>query len=267
MKTLFPFLFSLWYVYATIVINVPNEKDTFLSFDKNLEVGIPITVCIRFKLEGYLTNRVIFSSKGDRFRLSLQIEDDLGWIKWDEGFVPFKIIKNQLQPYIWHHLCFALDKKYFVVIVDGQQWYESSFENKIPEKTTFNQIQLGSMDEDTESTLYEDFKGRLTELNIWDKALSKEEMIELTKTCKIANPAADILNWSNDIALYLSGGEETSTIPMTHFCPKGDQTVEKHRIVQVLLNQDDAIHTCDILNGKVAYPITIDEFKTWKSRF
>ena len=91
-------------------------------------------------------------------------------------------------------------------------------------------------------------------------------MIELTKTCKIASPAPDILNWSEDITLYLSGGEDTSTIAMTQFCPKGDQTIEKHRIVQVLLNQDDAIHACNILNGKLAYPITIDEFKTWKSR-
>ena len=271
MKTLFPFLFSLWYVYGTIVINVPNEKDTFLSFDKSLEVSVPITVCIRFKLEGYLTNRVIFISKNANFGLSLETKYDVGWIKWDKVFVPFKIIRNLLQPYIWHHLCFALDKKSFAVIVDGQQWYESSFENKISEKTTFNQIQLGSIPYiDFTSTAYEgneDFKGELTELNIWDKALSKEEMIELTKTCEIANPAPDILNWSNDIALYLSGGEDTSTIAMTHLCPKGDHTVEKHRIVQVLLNQDDAIHTCNILNGKVAYPITIDDIKTWKSRF
>ena len=264
MKTLFPFLFSLWYVYGTIVINVPNEKDTFLSFDKSLEVSVPITVCIRFKLEGYSTNRIIFRSKNNNFGLALGTKYDIGWIRWDKVAVPFKIIRNLLQPYIWYHLCFALDKKSYAVIVDGQQWYESSFENKISEKTTFNQIRLGSAGEDT---IYEDFKGELTELNIWDKAMSKEEMIELTKTCEIANPAPDILNWSKDIALYLSGGEDTSTIAMTHLCPKGDHTVEKHRIVQVLLNQDDAIHTCNILNGKVAYPITIDDIKTWKSRF
>ena len=95
---------------------------------------------------------------------------------------------------------------------------------------------------------------------------SREEMIELTKTCEIASPAPDILNWSENITLYLSGGEDTSTVAMTQFCHKGDQTVEKHRIVQVLLSQDDAIHACTMLNGKLAYPINIDEFKTWKSR-
>jgi hypothetical protein len=267
MKSLFPFLFSLWYVYATIVINVPNEKDTFLSFDKNLEVGVPFTVCIRFKLEGYLTNRVIFRSKNDNFGLSLRPKNDIGWIGWAKLWIPFKIPKGLLQSYKWHHLCFALDKQSFAVIVDGQQWYKSSYENKMPEQTTFNQIQLGSMDDNKYKYIYEDFKGDLTELNIWDKALSKEKMIELTKTCKIANPAPDILNWSNDLDLYLSGGEDTSTIAMTHLCPNGDQTVEKHRIVQFLQNQDDAIHTCNILNGKLAYPITIDEFKTWKGRF
>ena len=265
MKTLFPFLFSLLYVYCTIVINVPNEKDTFLSFDKNLEVAIPITVCIRFKLKGYLTNRVIFNSKGDNFHLLLRSKNDIGWIGWTNVWIPFKIPKGLLQSYIWHHLCFALDNKSFAVIVDGQQWYKSSYENKMPEQTTFKQLQLGSMDYD-EFGVYEDFKGELTELNIRDKALSKEEMIELTKSCKIASPAPDILNWSEDINLYLSGGEDTSTIAMTQFCPKSDQTVELHKIVQVLLNQDDAIHTCNILNGKLAYPITIDEFKAWKSR-
>ena len=145
MKTLFPFLFSLWYVYATIVINVPNVKDTFLSFGKNLEVSIPITVCIRFKIKGYMTNQIIFQSKGGNFRLSLRPKDDQGWIRLSDVYIPFKVIKDQLQPYIWQHLCFALDKKSYVVIVNGQQWYESSYASKILEQTTFNQLQLGSM--------------------------------------------------------------------------------------------------------------------------
>ena len=267
MKTLFPLLFSLWYVYATTVINVPNEKDTFLSFDKNLEVGVPVTVCIRFKLEGYLTNRVIFSSEGDKFRLSLRPKDDQGWIILNDVAIPFKIIKHQLQPYTWHHLCFTLDKKSYVVIVDGHQWYESSYASKIPEQTTFNQLQLGSMHYNLyTSGLYEDFKGDLTELNIWDKALSKKEMMELTKSCEIENSSPDILNWSEDITKYLSGEVDTSTIVLNQLCSIENQTVERHRIIQVLLDQDDAIHTCNILSGKLAYPITIDEFKTWKSR-
>ena len=268
MKTLFPFLFSLWYDYATIVINVPNEKDTFLSFDKNLEVAIPITVCIHFKLKGYVTNRIIFSSNGDKFRLSLRPKDDQGWIRWNDVYIPFKMIRHQLQPYTWHHLCFTLDKKSYVVIVDGQQWYESSYASKIPEQTTFNQLQLGSMDYNIYmSGLYEDFKGDLTELNIWDEALSKKEMMELTKSCEIANSSPDILNWSEDITKYLFGEGDTSTIALNQLCSKDYQTVKRHRIIQVLLDQDDAIHTCNILNGKLAYPITTDQYKTWKGRW
>ena len=267
MKTLLPFLFSVCYVYGSIVFNVPNINDTFLSFDKNLEVGIPITVCIRFKFKGYVKNQVIFSSKGENLGLFLRPKDDHGWIRWNKVFVPFKMIKDKLHSYKWHHLCYTLDKKSYEVIVDGQQWYKSSYANIMQEQTTFNQIQLGSMNYDIIMLeLYDDFKGELTELNIWDKALAKEEMIELTKTCEIANPAPDILNWSEDITQYLSGEEDTSVIAMTQLCLEGDQTVERHRIVQVLLNQDDAIHTCNILNGKLAYPSTIDEYQTWKSR-
>ena len=269
---------SLLYAYGTIVLNVPNEKeDTFLSFDKNIEVGIPITVCIRFKLKGYLTNRVIFSSKGDTFRLSLQPQEGQGWIRLNTVYVLFKITRDNFQPYLWHHLCYTMDKESFMVIIDGKKVYQSKYSNTtlnqiasanmFLKRTKIQQIRLGSLvPNEIAFSHYENFKGELTELNIWDKALSKEEMIELTKSCKIASPAPDILNWSEDINLYLSGGEDTSTIAMTQFCPKSDQTVELHKIVQVLLNQDDAIHTCNILNGKLAYPITTDQYKTWKSR-
>ena len=84
------------------------------------------------------------------------------------------------------------------------------------------------------------------------------------KTCQIANPVPDILNWSKDVTLYLSGVEGTSKVAMTQLC---DQTVKRHKLVQVLLNKEDAIHTCNSLHGKLAYPTTIDEYNTWKSRW
>ena len=259
---------SLWYVCSTIVLNVPNEKGNFLSFDKNLEVGIPITVCIRFKLKGYFSNRVIFSSKGDTFRLSLQLPVGQGWIRLNKVYVLFKIMKDNFQPFKWHHLCYTLDKESFMVIADGKQLYQSKYSNTMLHQitsTTLQQIMLGSLvSNQAVYTHYEDFKGELTELNIWGMALSKEEMMELTKTCQIANPVPDILNWSKDVTLYLSGVEGTSKVAMTQLC---DQTVKRHKLVQVLLNKEDAIHTCNSLHGKLAYPTTIDEYNTWKSRW
>ena len=275
MKTLFMISLSLLYAYGTIVLNVPNEKeDTFLSFDKNIEVGIPITVCIRFKLKGYLTNRVIFSSKGDTFRLSLQPQEGQGWIRLNTVYVLFKITRDNFQPYLWHHLCYTLDKESFMVIIDGKQVYQNKYSNTtlnqiastnmFLKRTKIQQIRLGSLvPNEIAFSHYENFKGELTELNIWNKALSKAEMMELTKTCEITNPAPDILNWSEDVTLYLSGVEDMSKVDLAQLC---DQTVERRRIVQVLLNQDDAIHTCNVLNGKLAYPSTIDEYNTWKSK-
>ena len=45
------------------------------------------------------------------------------------------------------------------------------------------------------------------------------------------------------------------------------QTFFLNNFVQVLLNKEDAIHTCNSLHGKLAYPTTIDEYNTWKSRW
>ena len=64
MRLLLIYLIALKYLsQATIVIDVKSSTDEkiVVSLGREVEIGIPLTVCIRFNLKGKLSSRYIFS--------------------------------------------------------------------------------------------------------------------------------------------------------------------------------------------------------------
>ena len=111
------------------------------------------------------------------------------------------------------------------------------------------------------------FKGEVSELNIWGSSLSQNQMTEITEKCGKAYPIPDTLNWSDVDATMLSRNNNYKK-DITHLClPNYSKAAPMfHTIMPILQNQDNAIHTCNILNAKLAFPKTLDEHHTWNGK-
>ena len=112
-----------------------------------------------------------------------------------------------------------------------------------------------------------DFKGEVSELNIWGSTLSQNQMKEITEKCGKAYPIPDTLSWSDVDATMLSTKNNYKK-DITHLCLPGHGKVAPmfYTIMPYLQNQDNAIYTCNILNAKLAFPKTLDEHHTWNGK-
>ena len=132
-------------------------------------------------------------------------------------------------------LCFNSDEYKYKAFIDGQHSYLGNYSNNAPQKKNVNQMTLGSYyHEDDNLYGIDNFKGELSEINIWSKVLSDEEMIEITKSCGNVKTKPNVLNWSQDVN-SLSSGDFTN-VNIVQLCRYGTQTIVNHILVPILLH-------------------------------
>ena len=112
---------------------------------------------------------------------------------------------------------------------------------------------------------YNDFKGEISELNIWGEALSTDDLMKITSTCDNTNPIPDILNWS-EISKSMIGGK-TEDSQVNQLCHNSNTTIPIPKIMPIMQNQNDAIHLCKILQAQLAYPKTLEDYNQWKGNY
>ena len=152
------------------------------------------------------------------------------------------------------------------VVVDGHQWYQGKHAIAFFEKSTLNKFLMGSNDPNLISyTITEDFKGDLSELNIWNKALSSEELMAITNSCGNPEPKPNILNWSEMITISMLT-EKNEVQEIGQLCHNSTYNSAIHTIVPHLEDQDGAMLICQILKGHLAYPMSTDEYEKWNSK-
>ena len=95
-------------------------------------------------MEDELKPRVIFDSqkKGIGLRIFLP---ELGFANANGHEFMFKVAKDSIKPYSWHHFCFNSDGKTYQVIVDGKQSYQGDHTTKgmfMPLSNIFSTIKV-----------------------------------------------------------------------------------------------------------------------------
>ena len=255
----------------TLVVQVPNhhsiegKEKIILSLTKEINIAMTITFCIRFYLKGSKTDRVIFSNEDDKLELKLRFSAGLGTVDLNGKGIIFGIpIPNSIQPYSWHHICFNSNEKTFQVVVDGSLWYHGNQTIRRFEKTTLSQFLIGSAG-NQDSIAEDPFKGEMSEFNIWSQALSVESMAKITENCGNLEPGPDLLKWSDVTSSMISG--QTNEQEVKHLCSNSDKKKPMRKLLPYIENQVGSIHLCNILNGKLIYPKTSEEYQIWNSKY
>ena len=271
MKILPLLLLMFWYCWCkeTIVVKVPNEQNekTLLSLEQDITISIPLTFCIKFNLKaGLLKQRPIFGSS--KLSMYFKFGAGTGKVHINGQSTYFKIPPDHgINPYSWHHLCWKSDGEIQEVFFDGKQWYHGKMKSKSSEKSTLNQIQMGSCYQRQTSSelclnLYPDFDGELSELNIWSHALTSEVLKNFTNSCGNPEPIPNILNWSNVTSLMITGNNYEKDIK--HICIHTNESLPIHQIIDNLQDQDGAVQMCKLFKGDLAHPSTAEKYHDWQ---
>ena len=254
---------------GTLVVdlNEPSneEKNTFLALGQGIEINNPLTFCLRFNIKDILATNYIFSSKDEELLFLLSFSYRFGLVLINSVNLVFEIPKdNDLSPFHWHHICISSSKDSYIVVIDGQQWYHASHTVGSSEKTIVKRLDFGFT---SEYWVYSDginFKGLLSELNVWSKSLSLSQMVEITTNCGKVDPIPDILNWSELTKSMIRGSKYIEK--MGNICPQRNATSPIYKIMPYIYDRDNAIHVCKILNGEVAFPNSLNELQTWNGK-
>ena len=254
---------------GTLVVDLEqssNEnKNTFLDLDTGIEIINPLTFCLRFNIKGILASNYIFSGKDDNLVLTLRFTIGIGICVINSvGFV-FEIPKeNDVIPFHWHHICVSSNNHSYTIVFDGQQWYHANHTLPSSEKKTLEKFYLGSPNEHWVHSDGINFRGLLSELNIWNKSLSFFQMVEITVNCGKIEPSPDLLDWSKVLSSNIRGSKYNESIE--NICSQRNTTSLVYKIMPHLHNQDNAIQVCEILNGELSFPNSLNELQTWNGK-
>ena len=242
-----------------------EDNDTFLAFDQGIEITNPLTFCLRFNIRSALETNYIFSSTDEQLALILRFSVSQGLVLINSVGLFFEIPKdNAVLPFRWHHICFTSNEDYYVIVLDGQKWYHGNHTKGSFEKKTVTQLDLGSTNE---YWIYSDgieFRGLLSELNIWSNSLSVIQVAKITRNCGKVDPLPDLLNWSDLPSSMMIGSKYDENIE--NICSNTNTTSLTYKIMPDLHYQDNAIHVCKILNGELVSPNSLNECQTWNSK-
>ena len=179
----------------------------------------------------------------------------------------FEIPKdNGIKPYHWHHICIAVSKDMYQVVFDGRMWSIGNITLKHYENTYLNELDMGSPSSQTTYSYGVHFKGDLSELNIWSKLLSRDDMMKITKSCGQPKPKPNLLIWSDHIRKTNIVGDHQER-EIKELCSFASSKITYFKLIPNLLNQEGALKTCKVLGGILAWPKSIEEYRTWNSKY
>ena len=151
------------------------------------------------------------------------------------------------------------------MVVDGHKWYEANYTNKSPNISFLNEFMFGSSyPNQSVFSDYKDFKGEISELNVWSKPLSTLDILKITENCENPKPIPDLLNWF-DVRNSMVEGNIKDVI-VNQLCHNSNASKPTYKVMPVPLNQERAMHMCGILQAQLTYPKTLDEYKNWQSK-
>ena len=108
------------------------------------------------------------------------------------------------------------------------------------------------------SSLYLDFKGKLSELNIWDNYNINID----PEVCSHVKPEPNILKWSDVDNSTINGTKSKQARNITDICHNSTKIIRQ--VVPIKLTRDHAMKACHIMDAKLTYPTSLNQFKELK---
>ena len=135
----------------------------------------------------------------------------------------------------------------------GDTWYQKDHQMTSKFDLDISEIVLGSQYNSSDLN----FKGKLSELNIWDNYNINID----PEVCSHVKPEPNILKWSDVDDSMINGKVEERNI--ADICHKS--TKINRQVVPIKLTRDEAMKACHVMDAKLTYPKALNQFNQLKS--
>ncbi|XP_071540667.1 uncharacterized protein [Panulirus ornatus] len=230
-----------------------HQSDSHLRYSKQLSISPlnSLTFCVRLRfyflweVSGFL--QVSDNSTGSVVH-TIQAEVNLDYIRVTLAkFRRYYFLKHRLRALTWHHLCVTYGGGVTVSYLDG--WKQDQHNYHLGEPITGTHIKIGAWDAD------KSFSGQLSQVNIWSRALTAEEVAALAKC--VREDDGDIISWKGP---WTSVGDvSASQEPSNKLCQEASGT---DYFIFTDFTASSAFQVCEGLGGSVPTPQSKAEYNT-----
>ena len=103
------------------------------------------------------------------------------------------------------------------------------------------------------------FEGKLSELNIWDNYNINID----PEVCSHVKPEPNILKWSDVDNSTINGTKSKQARNITDICHNSTKIIRQ--VVPIKLTSDEAMKACQVMDAKLTYPTSMNQFKQVKN--
>lgn len=246
-------LLALRCAFATVVIEMPAfDHQSKLTLNEPIKMSSTVTICVRFVIKSSLNKKfMLLSDEAERLRLTLNFLTQSGHVAIDGKEKIFQIpVQDSVVPYSWYHLCLSIDHANLLVVTEGQVWYQSD-DNDLVSNTLIKTFLIGHKASPSKRT--SNLKGAFSELNIWSKSLTQEDLQEITTNCGplSSSTVPDTLHWASDVTSTMIYGNVTNQKEVD-VCFHSDDAANQIIPLRVTFQEADTL--CKQLNAYLDFP-------------
>ena len=228
-----------------------SHENPFVSLkpaNKYILTSRGYTYCLRVNFWTWNKNKLILTET-----LALQLDPytkGTGYVR-DGEFTKYFEWKNllQLSYFSWNSFCVSSYLSNLYLSINGIEVFNVSEGKQETEKIDASTIILGSSQ----------FTGQISDLNIWNRSLSPEEILEYSLNCDsdfAQKSSPSILLWSLANVTIKGNASIKDTIPWKNLCQQNNESRPETKIVLLpdFLSYEFYSKHCQNLNGVMFYP-------------
>ena len=234
------------------------SEDVTIDNQKDIDLTQGFTVCLRTKHK-YLSNSdlvknsgTVYIYLGDYKLPSIYVQ--VGTLSY---YTPWPLDRIKFEPLVWYSLCLAYtsSKQNILFTINREVAINHTFmAEKVATFTLKPTHTIGTSSSDP-------FVGIITDLNIWNKPLSLQELHYFAdcNTVDISGPNRDMaLRWSDVAGVQNQTGVEIIKVDYDEICSNEPQTqwMELFHFRQTINEVD---YLCSLLDGRLIYPNTQED--------
>ncbi|XP_071540676.1 uncharacterized protein [Panulirus ornatus] len=230
-----------------------HQSDSHLRYSKQLSISPlnSLTFCVRLRfyflweVSGFL--QVSDNSTGSVVH-TIQAEVSLKNIRvMLSKFRRYYFLKQQLRALTWHHLCVTYGEGVTVSYLDGEE--QDRHLGHLGEPITGTDIKIGAWNADNS------FSGQLSQVNIWSRALTAEEVSALADC--VEEHEGDVVSWAGP--WVASGDISLTQESLDELCKEASGT---DFFIFNGFTAPSAFQVCEGLGGSLPTPQSQEEYDT-----
>ena len=245
------------------VKNCPDCKCIIEVPIKSNEAMNEFSFCGKYRFKYLRDTELMYMDATSTYVRLLDFDAKVGIILHHNAGYFFSFKNQTLIPDTWQHICLMVSADSITVVLNGEVVFDNDYETKMDPLDT--SLWLGGSNVPTK--MHRRFEGEMTDLNLWSKTLTINDLILITTGSKSTGSIPDtaIFEWNTWKMEGNNPFVEYQILDENNYLFKETYTEREILLIEYMTNFESGNLYCKAFGGKFLVPQNENEIKKVKS--